>query len=195
MRRLMLVMLGLVLLALGGGGHEHARADDLQSFVQASRAKVKTFAQGLQGALQAAIKEGGPSNAIEVCNVEAPEIAGELSADPDWTVARTSHKLRNPGNAADRWEVAVLDEFLARAAGGEDLKTMEKAELVMSGGARSYRYMKAIPVGEVCLTCHGAEIDAGLQAQIKAFYPEDRATGFSLGELRGAFTITKAVPD
>ena len=55
--------------------------------------------------------------------------------------------------------------------------------------------MKAIPAGAVCLTCHGNDIDPELKAQIDAFYPEDRATGFKLGALRGAFTISREARD
>ena len=169
------------------------------AFVEESRAKVKAFAGSLQGELQAAIKAGGPQNAIPVCNAEAPEIARGLSQSPqenvEWTVGRTSHKLRNPENAPDEWEAAGLEAFLERAAAGESLKTMERVELVESDGGRTYRYMKAIPIGEVCLTCHGADIDPELMAKIETFYPEDQASGFALGELRGAFTLTKTLAD
>ncbi|RMG95091.1 MAG: DUF3365 domain-containing protein, partial [Candidatus Dadabacteria bacterium] len=33
----------------------------------------------------------------------------------------------------------------------------------------------------------------GLAAKIRELYPEDRATGFRAGELRGAFTLSKPV--
>ena len=122
-------------------------------------------------------------------------ISKRAATFPGWTVGRTSHKLRNPGNAADPWEAATLEAFLARAAAGESLKTMERAELVEEEGRQTYRYMEAIPVGEVCLTCHGAAIESGLRARIAAFYPEDRATGFALGELRGAFTVSRTTGD
>ena len=153
---------------------------------------VKTFAGKLKGELQAAMKEGGPKQAITVCNVKAPEIADELSNPGVLSVGRTSHKLRNASNAPDDWEAQALQEFLTRASAGEDLKTMEKAELVESGGQATYRYMKAIPTGEVCLTCHGANVEPELQAHIGTLYPQDQAIGFTLGMLRGAFTISKS---
>ena len=85
--------------------------------------------------------------------------------------------------------------ILDRAAAGENLKTMERVEVVESNGRQSYRYMKAIPVGEICLTCHGSDIAPELKAKIESVYPDDQATGFALGELRGAFTITKTPTD
>ena len=165
------------------------------AFLQQSRAMVKTFASGLKGALQAAIEEGGPIHAIPVCHEQAPEISRELSTPSEWTIGRTSHRLRNPDNAPDDWESAGLEEFLARAAGGESLDKMERVALVERDGVRAYRYMRAIPVSEVCLTCHGADIEPELKAKIEAFYPEDRATDFALDELRGAFTVTETLAD
>lgn len=193
MRKLafLLVLLGLLAPQSVKSGEQPA----LDVFVQESRVRVKAFAGNLKGELQAAIKDGGPLHAIPVCNVEAPRIALDLSQPAQWTVGRTSHKLRNPDNAPDEWEAVVLDEFQRRAAAGESLKTMEHAEAVEDDGGRTYRYMKAIPVGEVCLTCHGSDIDPELKARIESFYPEDRATGFSSGELRGAFTVSRTDVD
>jgi hypothetical protein len=191
MRKFVLLFLAFGVLAL-----ESVKADEdpaLEAFVQESRAMLKVFAKDLKGALQAAIEEGGAIHAISVCNAKAPEIARQLSKPPDWTVGRTSHKIRNSDNAPDGWEAMVLEEFLRRAAAGESLDIMEKAELVEINGRATYRYMKAIPVGEVCLTCHGSGIDPELKAQIGSLYPGDQATGFALGELRGAFTVAKTV--
>lgn len=191
----MLVLLLLALAILQPTTAAAGEDRDREAFVQESRAMVKAFATSLKGELQAAIKEGGPLNAIAVCNIRAPEIARDLSQPPQSRIGRTSHKVRNPDNAPDDWEAQVLAEFLERAAAGEDLKTMERVELIESDGGRTYRYMKAIPAGEVCLTCHGADIDPELMAEIEAFYPDDQATGFALGELRGAFTVSKTLAD
>jgi hypothetical protein len=49
--------------------------------------------------------------------------------------------------------------------------------------------MRAIPTAPVCTTCHGATVAPDVAAAIAARYPEDRATGFSPGDLRGAFSI------
>lgn len=166
---------------------------ELEDFVKRSRDLVNAFQGSLKGELQAAMKDGGPSNAISVCSVRAPQIASELSDPERWSIARTSHKTRNPDNAPDDWEAKVLEEFRQRAMAGEGLERMEKAEFVKSDEGHLYRYMKAIPVGKVCLTCHGSNVAPELKDQIKAYYPEDQAIGFELGELRGAFTITKAV--
>lgn len=37
----------------------------------------------------------------------------------------------------------------------------------------------------MCLTCHGADLAPDVQAAIAERYPDDRATGYRTGELRG----------
>ena len=133
-------------------------------------------------------------NAVSVCSEKAPAIAGGISEDKGWEVGRTSLRIRNPGNAPDGWEQKTLEAFEDRRRSGEDLAKMEHSEVVTADGKSVFRYMKAIPAGELCLTCHGKEIASDLAAKLKEVYPEDRATGFSLGEIRGAFTITQPMP-
>ncbi len=153
---------------------------------------VKTFATNLQGELQAAIKEGGPVQAIAVCKERAPAIAQGLSDQTGWEVGRTSLKLRNPTiNAPDDWERQVLLKFEERKAGGEDVQTMAYAEVVEKNGSKQYRFMKAIPTGEVCLACHGDSIAPAVTTALDEAYPDDQARGYKLGDVRGAFTLSK----
>jgi len=156
-----------------------------------SRMLVQDFAKTLKGELVKAMKSGGPAAAVSVCHAAAPEIAAAKSAATGWRVARTALKLRNPKNAPDDWERAALEAFLAKAEQGADLSKLEHYETVSQGGKRMFRYMKAIPVGKPCLICHGPAVKPELVQSIKEHYPDDKATGFKLGELRGAFTITQ----
>jgi hypothetical protein len=56
-------------------------------------------------------------------------------------------------------------------------------------GATERRWMKPIMTAPLCLTCHGDALDPELAAVIAERYPADRATGFTPGELRGAFYV------
>lgn len=179
--------------AASAGAAEATVADrHLAADIAASRATAASFAQALQGELKAAMAAGGPVAAIEVCSLRAPEIARQQSAAEGGTVGRTSLRTRNPGNAADAWEQAQLVRFEERRRAGEDAATIEVAEVVVGGDAQPvFRYMKAIPTGEACLACHGANPDAAVAARLAALYPDDQARGYALGDLRGAFTITR----
>lgn len=153
---------------------------------------VQEFATTLQGELQAAIREGGPTNAIAVCQDRAPAIAADLAERSGWQVGRTSLKTRNRAqNSPDAWEAQVLAQFDARRAAGEDVQPMAYAETLETGDGRVFRFMKAIPTAEVCLACHGSAITDEVAAAIDERYPGDMARGYSLGEVRGAFTLSK----
>ena len=167
--------------------------DSAEERAAASRQVVKAFAGSLKGELQQAIEAGGPPNAIEVCKRVAPEIAKTQGEQHGWEVGRTSLKLRNPDNLPDAWEREVLMGFEARKAEGEDPKTLEHYAFVEQDGQPVFRYMKAIPTADVCLACHGTELSPEVTAALAERYPQDQATGFKKGDIRGAFTITQPV--
>lgn len=185
MKRTVPLLFTTLLVALPAG------AGDMDQRVAASRDAVKSFQAALQNELQAAMKSGGPVNAITVCNTKAPDIAAAISKKHGWQVGRTSLKLRNPANSPDAWELKILQLFELRAKGGENPANIDFYEVVDSGGKKEFRYMKAIPIpeGMPCLTCHGQDIDPKVQTKLKELYPKDQATGYQRGALRGAFTI------
>lgn len=163
--------------------------------VKASRDAARQFGGALKEALQQAIKTGGPVNGIAVCHDQANQIATDLGSKLDMIVGRTSLKTRNPGNAPDNWELAVLKQFEARKAQGEPADKLEFFAVIEDDqGQKTFRYMKAIPTGALCLACHGDKLDPEVDAKLKALYPNDTARGFKEGDLRGAFTIAKPLP-
>jgi hypothetical protein len=143
----------------------------------------------LQGELFAAMKEGGPVKALDVCRVRAPGIA--TATGTPWKVARTALKVRNASNAPDAWETANLEDFRKRLAGGEEMAALEAYEVVATEGRPTFRYMKAIGTTSPCLSCHGSALKADVAAKVKELYPDDQAVGFTAGQLRGAFTLSR----
>ena len=129
-----------------------------QNTLQA-RSLVKIFAGDLKHLLKASMKSGGLISALEVCNLQAGPIAQKNSISSGWDIGRTSLKVRNVSNTADKWELSTLLQFEKRKAAGESLKTMEHAELVKEGDKSAYRYMKPIPTAGICMKCHGVNLD------------------------------------
>lgn len=172
-----------------------AGADDTAALKDEAKGIVKQFFTELKGELGKAMKDGGPINAIQVCNKVAPAIAHKHGSKSGWDVGRTSLKLRNPDNAPDAWEKKVLEQFEARRAKGENPAEMAYAEVVESNGKKTFRFMKAIgmpPADKMpCLKCHGENIDAKVAAKLDELYPEDKARGYKAGQIRGAFTLSK----
>jgi hypothetical protein len=158
-----------------------------------AREIVNQFFGSLKGELQAALKEGGPVTAISICKLKAPRLTKEFSSLSGWYIARTSLKLRNPNNHPDEWETEVLEQFDARKAGGESLDNMEYSKVMLIDGKKIFRYMKAIEVKELCLNCHGQNIKPEISRILEKLYPNDLATGFQVGDLRGAFTLAKSL--
>lgn len=158
---------------------------------QEARATVKAFFGELKGELVAAIKQAGPAHAVSVCNTKAGEIASRVSREQGMDVSRVSLKNRNPGNAAEGWTKTVLEQFEVRKAAGETPDTLEFAEVIATADGDVFRYMKAIPTGEVCLNCHGTNISPEVTAKLDELYPDDKATGYKVGDLRGAFVVIK----
>nr|VFJ77172.1 MAG: Protein of unknown function (DUF3365) [Candidatus Kentron sp. FW] len=167
---------------------------DTEERISANRQVVKDLFAALKGELEKALAAGGPAAAIPVCNAKVPEIGKTFKAKyPDWTIGRTSLKTRNPKNAPDEWEKDVLQRFEARKAAGEDPKTMEYSAFVEKDGVPMFRYMKAIPTADACLLCHGKVLLPEVAAKLDELYPEDKARGFDLGDIRGAFSFMQPV--
>jgi hypothetical protein len=149
-----------------------------------SREIAARFQKELSGRLMKAMSVGGPVKAIEVCNDDAPLIAAQLSQETGAGVARTALKVRNPANAADARARAVLEEFQRAVQAGSP--ATERFDAAPDGSAR---YMKAILTQPMCLACHGADLAPEVTAALAAYYPADQATGFAVGDLRGAFVV------
>lgn len=146
------------------------------------------FVGTLLPTLQSALQAGGPLNAIDVCAIEAPKIAQQLSEESGWEVTRVSLKARNSSTAVpDTWETQVLNMFDQRQRAGESPATLNVAETVNG----SFRYMQAQPTAPLCLTCHGSEVSQEVLSAIRAKYPNDLAIGYLAGQIRGAISLRK----
>lgn len=150
----------------------------------------------LLAVLKQAIDEGGPEGAIAVCKDKAPQMAQAASAQSGWQIRRVSLRQRNPKAVPDDWERAALTDFDRRAQAGENPATLERAEVVAENGQSTYRYVRALPTQELCVSCHGAadRLSPAVAARLRELYPADRAVGYVPGQIRGAITLKKPVP-
>lgn len=186
------ILAGLAVCATFGIGSLALAEGDAVRRTDESRATIKAFAGELQAALKGAMQSGGPVEAIATCNEKAPAIAAAHGSSTGWEVGRTSLKYRNPDNEPDQWEATVLQSFEQRKAAGEDIAKIDFGEFAELDGKKVFRYMKAIPTGEVCLNCHGGDnVKPEVVAKLAEIYPDDKARGFSVGDIRGAFTIVQ----
>lgn len=166
-------------------------ADEEQRVAEAREVTDMLFEE-LSGELQAAMQDGGPAEAISVCRDRAPAIKRRLSLERGWEVTRVGTRTRNPLlGLPHAWQRDVLADFEDRRADGEDMAELEFAETEETSAGREFRYMRAIGTQEACMTCHGAQEDLpeDIRNALAEEYPQDQATGYQVGDLRGAFSI------
>jgi len=188
------IRIAAALAALAAGCAAPQTTQDTAALTDAARQAAAGLQQQLAGKLMAAMQAGGPASAIEVCKTIAPEAAGLKSRETGWRITRVSLKPRNPAlGAPDAWEQRVLAGFDARAAGGEKPDGIEHSEIVSEPQGRYFRYMKALPVGPLCVNCHGSadKLQPAIKERLARDYPHDRATGYAPGQLRGAISVKR----
>ena len=151
-----------------------------------AREQAKSLGSALKGHLQRAIQQGGLKAGVTECHLEAIPITHSLNKD-GWSVGRTALRLRNPDNAPDNWEKQQLEYFNAML---KQQRTGPLEATSWNAETGEYRYMKAIVTQPVCTGCHGETVSEEVNAVIREYYPNDQATGFAPGSIRGAFTFT-----
>ncbi len=159
-----------------------------------ARAVATAVPPKLLQVLTDAIAKSSAADAVTVCQDTAPRMAKAASEQSGWQVRRVSLRNRNPKAVPDAWERETLEDFDRRAAAGEAPASLERATVQTVDGKPLQRYMRALPTQGLCLSCHGPadQLAPGVAERLKALYPDDRAVGYSLGQIRGAMTLKRA---
>jgi hypothetical protein len=143
----------------------------------------------LIAALTEAIAKDGAAAAISVCSERAPAIAAEVGKAHGVTLRRATEKPRNPQNAATPAEKILLAAF---AADMQQKKAPQPQTVTQSDGSTTF-HAPIVMANPLCIQCHGTtdrDIAPGTLAALQKLYPNDKATGYQLGELRGLWTVT-----
>ncbi len=142
----------------------------------------------LSSNLQSAIQQGGVSNALPYCSLAASPLTSGMAQKHGVTIRRVTHKPRNPADRADDLELVVLKQFQAALA-----TTNPPPPVVTNFNEATATFFAPIVLNnELCLKCHGqpgTEVAPENLAVIQRLYPGDEATGFKLGDLRGAWRV------
>lgn len=178
----------LALSACGGGASTEAgwtavSETDLTSAqtaqLEAAREAQTALFQGLLGRLMESRAKVGAAGSIQVCSEIAPALAEEIGEQRGLRIGRTAARLRNPANAAPDW---AADRITADGPTEPVVVTHSDGRLAT---------MHPIFLMKPCLACHGApdQLEEGVADALAKVYPDDRATGFAVGDLRGWFWV------
>ena len=152
-----------------------AELDESQRLaVQKGRAQQQALGKSLVTTLSKSVAADGFVPSLTMCKLQAPKLT--QAAQNEVKVGRTSHKLRNPANAAPAWAAEVV----AKAEAGKHI-------FVGPGGTLGV--LSPIMTSQICLNCHGPsdQLADGVTDALAAQYPSDAAIGFEADQLRGWF--------
>lgn len=142
----------------------------------------------LSGELKSQIVEGGPIHAIPFCNEQAIPLTDSLASSYNAKIERVAVDYRNPRNRAVGFDTDVYMSYSAQLSDGK----MVKPKLHSNEDGQTVFYAPIVLKAQ-CVVCHGEpieEISEETLVKISELYPDDLATGFSEGDLRGLWKIT-----
>ena len=143
--------------------------------------------------LTQSIQQNGLAGAMNVCAKEAPVVVADLEKTFGVSIKRTALTVRNPANAPDPEEKALLEKLVAMQKNGDALP--QDATLFSEtekDKERILRYYKPVMMQGMCVGCHGTpdKIPADVKKALAASYPKDKALGYKEGDLRGIISVT-----
>lgn len=181
-------------LLFGGCSNKNKDKHQLKALTEAERAEFLQKGQQLAGETQKvlgsnlmkAINEGGSINALEFCNIQAYPLTDSMATALKAHIIRVTDQPRNHDNTANKEQLSYINSAKKKLAMGEQLKPEVS---VLNGKITGYY---PIITNQMCMQCHGSENDQIAQetlAKINELYPNDQATGYGVGELRGIWVI------
>lgn len=168
---------------------QNKKNDEMKSVIKEGKKSSKILLKTLQSNLVKNMKQGGPMQALEFCSNEAYNLTQTVNTKlpQGVTIKRVSLKYRNPVNKPENDEAKVL----------EALHSLKESNVVLPKyfvekiDDKNYKYYKPLVINkQACLKCHGDIQDQKLKTAIENRYPLDKATGYKMGDLRGAIVVT-----
>ena len=159
----------------------------------AGRAKAAAgdFSGRLRAALTDRMQSAGPVAAVDFCHAQAPLIGEAVMAEHGVRLGRVAvpGRNRNAGNAPMDWQLEALIGFQAAVDAGAAPAEQVLVQRDDLPPGVALRMMRGIAVEPGCLACHGRAVGPAVSQAINRHYPGDAATGFDVGDLRGALWV------
>ncbi|MCU0370759.1 MAG: DUF3365 domain-containing protein [Bacteroidales bacterium] len=187
-KNFLLVSLSLFLFSCQDPVHKNSLTPEQQAELIAKGKKITMLSfKALSGEVIDAINEGGVQNAVGYCHVQASPLIDSLSKVHQAKISRVSDRYRNPQNKPGELDLEVIHAYQKQLAEGSELQP----HLEVTADEVIF-YSPILILNPLCLNCHGEPGTTLEQANldfIRSKYPDDRATGYKLGDLRGVWKI------
>lgn len=159
------------------------------------RKDAKEFMGSLKSILVKEMQTNGIVAAVSVCSDTAQILTNDYGVKKGIYIKRVSFKNRNQNNIPDEFETKALQYFEELKISGKLSETTEFIDIEELNGVKKVRYLKPIIVQAPCLGCHGTQENIGADVKniLNEKYPNDKATGYQMDDLRGAVSISKTL--
>ena len=170
-------------------GQKTAQTIDSETYAryQQSGNEISNQTQGvLLSNVSKAMQQGGSLYAVEFCNLQASGLVDSLNTEFNCEISRVTDKNRNPENRLETKTDKQMWTYFSNIQQNEELHDT----LIQNKEIITY-YKPILTAMPACLQCHGPvqDIDPETYKKIETLYPEDKATGYALNELRGMWKI------
>ena len=133
------------------------------------------------------IRKNGTLEALEFCNEKAYPLTDSMSLVYNATIKRVSDRPRNINNKASIDELKYIKNYKTILA------NKEEPQPIMVETKNLVNFYYPITTNTLCLQCHGQpqqDIQPNTMESIKTLYPNDKAVGYGIDEVRGIWSIT-----
>ena len=153
---------------------------------ETSKQYKNTLIQGLQ--------HNNLIKALKYCNKEVKQLISKDN-EKGFAIKRVSLRPRNKNNYPNLYEKEILEKFNKLSLKDNKKLVLEHSEIIKDKNNNKFVYVKAIRIKEVCLNCHGSNINDDLKKEIEKLYPDDKAINYKLNDIRGAFVMYRKIKD
>ena len=164
--------------------------EELISVIKTGKEASDALLKTLGGSLKKHLKSEGPMGAVKFCSTNAYPLTDSINTElgENVSIKRISLKYRNPANKPTENEANVLTSLETLKNSG----VMLPPYMLEQVDKETYKFYRPLTINKgVCLKCHGTMSDTPKLAKfINKNYPEDKAFGYKMGDLRGAIVVT-----
>ena len=155
---------------------------------------LKETAKQYKNTLIQGLQHNNLIKALKYCNKEVEQLVSKDN-EKGFTIKRVSLKPRNKNNYPNLYEKEILEKLNKLSLIDNKDLALEHSDIIKDENNNKFVFVKAIRIKEVCLNCHGSNINDDLKKEIQKLYPDDKAINYKLNDIRGAFVMYRNIKD